>query len=1432
MTKMITITIATVLLLAGLVKVAPANTKLATPPKTYTDTEYQFSFSYPADWQMEKAFDSSSPLPFVIQRRLIVRPDAHSESEIRVDVWRNREMLPLEDWFERYEKRFHAPKSTVLHAPDIQISGLPGILLYEPSTRTSHGRITALVKAPSHAIIRIDYYTNDDGVYQQVLLDIIRSLHIAGTDITNTQLPASPLLDRLDNSSATLQVQTCCEYTDPNINTYPCSNGNCTWWAKYKRPDIGNWWGNAHMWRDRARQEHFTVGYTAQVGAVVVFQQGAQGADWTYGHVAYVESVGGDGTFTVSEMAWGGWIGESSCVKNSKTTYRETGDESVTFIYSSGSQPNPNPTPVPTAPSPPTESLTIISASPQGASYSPGQAFHPDVVVQTNGFTLDCSKDFLENRDGNLYTTWPIQGCEAIGNNRYRIYFNTPMQAPDGNGTYRSRWQIWQWPNHLSPEVELWFDVGGGYNPGPAPSPNNRAPDKPTLKSPGDWAAPKAEQAPELCWNSVSDPDGDSVQYYAEIFESSTGDNSGWISGTCWQPSKLTGKYHGYQWHVKARDSNGKESGWSDTWHFNMVPPNNPTPVPETPTIIPTIQPGPVSAWWNANYQYRAQINVTAHGDQPAGRIINMDNLDTDALVASGKLRQDRNDLRIVRRLPDDSWQEIARNTYTAWNIEFQLPEATAGSGSTYYVYYGNPNADAPPTFAAPAQGWTMKYFSDTYWESYVTTALFNRSIDTDDICNPERDGGFEHRDRTGGCFDDSDSFNGRVFVPYTGDWTFKVYTADGYKVVIHGEEIAYRDYNSGTVHPEWISARTIFLRAGWHEMDLRASWVNSGKWKFGMEGPNYGFQVIPAENYQREFGNTRWGISTLAEETQSPPTPTPTEAPTHTPQPLPTATSTPFPTMTPTSTPTEGPTPVPQPIPPILKVRPGASTMSLSWSPSNDPDVTEYQVLRTLAENEQPVPVTIIKAPSFLDVGASGQAATVRLSSAQRGDGGCYQVQALRSDGSVAATSNLACDTFGTMVLWVPDVWAKPGEKVLVPVNIHNASGLTIAASEIRLAYDSTSGLVATRVLSSSMIADQYELANDLSTPDLVRVSIYPTYPTDYQPESPYDTTYDLQRPLYGTGTLFWVEFQVNGQEGNESRLEVQNLNGDMSVSAPSGTVIYALDDLSAPAPLTTINGRLRMASSYNPGDMDGTGTVQGTDASLALQSATGQHIPAWQQLHAGDMNGDGRVGAADAAMMFYRYIQGMWFFEHETTTQTQSYQRAPDVTTTFSISPTLTSVVQGNSVTVTLEGENLQDVAAAEFTLTYDPLVVQDIISPEYVGQEAHDNDKGQCYLALASNQPSNGNGELATIVLHIAPDAPAGTSTLAIANAQIFDLTGRDSAASARQQQIERFNGVVDVTEANPTPTQTIIPTITVTPTPIVQQTNQVYLPLVRR
>ncbi|MFN2465298.1 MAG: CHAP domain-containing protein [Candidatus Dormibacteria bacterium] len=78
------------------------------------------------------------------------------------------------------------------------------------------------------------------------------------------------------------------------------SYGYCTWYVANRR--CIPWFGNAWEWYGQAQSYGYPVGQQARVGAVAVWDQRMSG----YGHVAYVESVQGNG-FTVSEMNYNAW---------------------------------------------------------------------------------------------------------------------------------------------------------------------------------------------------------------------------------------------------------------------------------------------------------------------------------------------------------------------------------------------------------------------------------------------------------------------------------------------------------------------------------------------------------------------------------------------------------------------------------------------------------------------------------------------------------------------------------------------------------------------------------------------------------------------------------------------------------------------------------------------------------------------------------------------------------------------------------------------------------------------------------------------------------------------------------------------------------------------------------------------------------------------
>ena len=220
---------------------------------------------------------------------------------------------------------------------------------------------------------------------------------------------------------------------------------------------------------------------------------------------------------------------------------------------------------------PPTGEFTIKWMNPI-STISPGETFRPTVRVTIgSGQLLGSRGDMLRNTDGNLYGAYKhvaVVGTVNPGQPYdFTFYADDPITAPNSDGIYQTKWQLWQDGRYVGPELTMEFMVGTGGT--------NRSPSPPSLTDPGDWAVFLGSGGIELKAQHNGDPDGDAVtQYYFEIFESHDIPNSGWITSSTWSPPGLG--YWGYQWHVKVKDSRGGVSPWSETRHFNI---NNPDPV-------------------------------------------------------------------------------------------------------------------------------------------------------------------------------------------------------------------------------------------------------------------------------------------------------------------------------------------------------------------------------------------------------------------------------------------------------------------------------------------------------------------------------------------------------------------------------------------------------------------------------------------------------------------------------------------------------------------------------------------------------------------------------------------------------------------------------------------------------------------------------------
>lgn len=149
--------------------------------------------------------------------------------------------------------------------------------------------------AEAHSITYDRLYNANEQIADPNQIDI-------GDEIRVPQ-PEEALPDRMANYTAQAAARyqpvttTSRTYTSKPVNASSYYVGNGMWCTDYvhsKRPDVAVYGNAGYNWLSSAQAAGKSTGTAPQAGAVAV----------TNGHVAYVESVNGDGSYVVSEMGW------------------------------------------------------------------------------------------------------------------------------------------------------------------------------------------------------------------------------------------------------------------------------------------------------------------------------------------------------------------------------------------------------------------------------------------------------------------------------------------------------------------------------------------------------------------------------------------------------------------------------------------------------------------------------------------------------------------------------------------------------------------------------------------------------------------------------------------------------------------------------------------------------------------------------------------------------------------------------------------------------------------------------------------------------------------------------------------------------------------------------------------------------------------------
>ncbi|HOV75815.1 MAG TPA: cohesin domain-containing protein [Candidatus Hydrogenedentes bacterium] len=274
----------------------------------------------------------------------------------------------------------------------------------------------------------------------------------------------------------------------------------------------------------------------------------------------------------------------------------------------------------------------------------------------------------------------------------------------------------------------------------------------------------------------------------------------------------------------------------------------------------------------------------------------------------------------------------------------------------------------------------------------------------------------------------------------------------------------------------------------------------------------------------------------------------------------------------------------------------PGANGIVLRWNASSSANIAGYRVERADSADG---PYTIL----FQTPASQTRHADTDLPA---GKDFWYRIVALDARGNASQPSASVTARAGTVTVWMPNVNGAAGERVRIPVNVTNTSGISPSNLRVVIDYDGAPINPASIAVERTAITAGVTLGVDTATPG--RIAITTSGSTVFAGEGRIFDVFaaiSADAPDGACGTLSFTEAVFEDAFGS-------------AVSA----------DRSATAQLC-VSGQCKM------GDLDGNGIVQMADATVALQITVRKVFPQGCQPTVGDMNGDGFIDSADAVMI-----------------------------------------------------------------------------------------------------------------------------------------------------------------------------------------------------
>jgi len=375
---------------------------------------------------------------------------------------------------------------------------------------------------------------------------------------------------------------------------------------------------------------------------------------------------------------------------------------------------------------------------------------------------------------------------------------------------------------------------------------------------------------------------------------------------------------------------------------------------------------------------------------------------------------------------------------------------------------------------------------------------------------------------------------------------------------------------------------------------------------------------------------------------------------------------------------------------------------------------------------------------------------------------------------GNEGHSSDVASVVFGQLKLSIPDARGKTGEEVRLPINIANADDLSICGLDICITYDQT--VLSAKKIERTPLSTAYAWAYNLETPGIAKAHIATS-----EAES-----------LYGGGSLFYLIFDVIGEDSATSTLDFQVSETSLYDCGENHTPVLVSLDLSD-------MGMFTVSDNYILGDLNGDAKVDSADVIMTLNISVGNTDPTKEQENAGDVSGDGRVRTNDAALILRIAADLPLTPEPSETRENGSSSKSSLVNVTI---PDI-SISENGTMWIPIEVDDASKVVGAEIVLNYDSDIVtatdvQASTLTKDFSMESNLSQPGQVRIAISAGEgrePLEGDISLIQVQFTAQTDA-SGSSPLNLNSVRLNDTYGRDFATSVLQTDVNTTGGCLTV------------------------------------